>query len=97
MNWNVTVKTNVNKQLDKLPNKVRLILQLLLEELSIKGPFPGSNWPNYSKLRTGKNIDKRHCHLIKGKPTYVAYWEILDKAKKQIEVLFWSSKNGHIV
>ncbi len=38
-------------------------------EIRITGPVRG-NWPNYEKL-TG---NQHHCHLKKGKPTYVAVW-----------------------
>jgi hypothetical protein len=42
------------------------------------------DWPNYSKLAGGRH----HCHLKKGKPTYVAVWEVLDKDIKLIEVQY---------
>ena len=60
-------------------------LHLDLEE---DGPVQ-TPWPNYSKFKNqGKNVDKRHCHLLKGKPTYVACWQVLDKKKKILEVYY---------
>jgi mRNA-degrading endonuclease RelE of RelBE toxin-antitoxin system len=57
------------KQLPKLPAKVLDILERLLAEIEISGPIRG-NWPHYSKLGDGRH----HCHLRKGRPTYVAVW-----------------------
>jgi hypothetical protein len=33
-------------------------------------------------------VDKRHCHLIKGRPTYVACWEVKDPKNKILEVYY---------
>lgn len=55
----------------------------LLRNLEAKGPVLG-NWPNYGKLGT----DRHHCHLKKGKSTYVAIWEIKDKEIRLIEVVY---------
>ena len=52
-------------------------------DITDRGPVRG-DWPNFSKL--GKNT--YHCHLKKGKPTYVACWRMLDKSKKVIEVYY---------
>lgn len=39
---------------------------LLLKELKIKGPYR-ANWPNYTKM----SDENYHCHIKKGRPTYV--------------------------
>jgi hypothetical protein len=44
----------------------------------MNGPAPGKGWSNYGKLK-GNKEDLRHCHLIKGNPTYVCCWEVIDK------------------
>lgn len=85
MNWNVYFSKNAAKQANKLNKKVISILSLLIEDLRANGAIPGKNWPNYGKLKNNK-LDIRHCHLIKGKPTYVCCWEIIDKQQKIIEV-----------
>jgi hypothetical protein len=41
-------------------------------------------WPNYGKL----SQIRRHCHLKKGHPTYVAVWEVRDRQVQIIEVLY---------
>ena len=63
-----------------------LKLRFLLIDLATKGPAV-PNWPNYGKLQ-GKKGDKRHCHLQKGKPTYVCCWEVINKKQKVIEVYY---------
>ena len=69
MNWNIQFTGTAVKQVKKLPKSVQVILRLLVEDLSYFGPYPGEGWKNYGKLRGKKSIDKRHCHLLKGKPT----------------------------
>lgn len=34
------------------------------------------------------NRDLRHCHLIKGNPTYVCCWEVVEDEVKIIEVYY---------
>lgn len=57
---------------------------LLLGELRSLGP-QRHTWPNFSKMN-GKN-DEYHCHIEKGRPTYVACWRA-NKKKKIIEVYY---------
>ena len=83
MPWEVTLRKKVVKALKSLPQPVIAAFTLLLGELESSGPVRG-NWPNYGKL----NIDGRHhCHLKKGKPTYVAVWDDVSTGNsKKIEV-----------
>ncbi|MFH1629045.1 MAG: cytotoxic translational repressor of toxin-antitoxin stability system [Pseudomonadota bacterium] len=83
MTWAVTVKKKVQKQTKKLPVEIRKVLLSLLREIEIYGPYR-SNWLSYGPL--GKN--RYHCHLKKGKPTYVAVWEIIDKEIRLVEVSY---------
>jgi len=71
----------------KLPKSVKATLLLLVRDLEANGPTPRGIWKNYSKLK-GIRPDKRHCHLVKGKPTYVSCWEMEDKQLKIIEVYY---------
>lgn len=43
---------------------------------------------NYSKLRGTGRKEIHHCHLNRGRPTYVAVWEVLDKAVRLVEVSY---------
>ena len=91
MNWSVNFSTKAVKQVNKLgkvSKSALLALQLLVEDLKSKGPYPGSPWQSYGKLNNKKTIDRRHCHLIKGNPTYVCCWEVIDKKVQIIEVYY---------
>jgi hypothetical protein len=83
MSWKVTIKKNVTKKIQKLPENVRKSLTLLMRDMEIDGPVRG-NWPNYGKLLD----DIHHCHLKKGRPTYVAVWIVTGKELRLIEVTY---------
>jgi hypothetical protein len=72
-----------SKQIGRLPSIVRKSLIALMREIETLGPVRG-NWPNYGPLRK----DRHHCHLKKGRPTYVAIWEVVDQASKVVEVTY---------
>jgi len=86
MAWGVLLAANVRKRLKKLPKSIDEAFQLLLAEIKLSGPVQ-ANWPNYGKLRE----DCHHCHLQKGRPTYVAVWRILSKKERIIEVTYVGS------
>jgi len=83
MNWTVTLRGKVVKNLPKLPSGVRDSLIALLVEIEKQGPVRG-NWPNYSLLGRGRH----HCHLKKGRPTYMAVWEVRNRAIRLVEVTY---------
>ena|SRR5579871_803062 len=85
--WSIISTGSVDKQAQKLSENVLLQFRLLYVDLENKGPV-ATDWPNYSKLRGKKGIDRRHCHLKKGNPTYVCCWEVKDKRRKIIEVYY---------
>jgi mRNA-degrading endonuclease RelE of RelBE toxin-antitoxin system len=70
MAWTVTLSRKAEKQARKLPESVRSALFALIKEIRSAGPVRG-NWSNYGKLAERRH----HCHIKKGKPTYVAVWE----------------------
>jgi addiction module RelE/StbE family toxin len=90
--WNVSFSRKAKKQVKKLEvinEDVVLSLQLLVSELIEKGPEPSAQWKNYGPIKgQKKSIDKRHCHLMKGKPTYVCCWEVIDNEIQIIEVYY---------
>lgn len=69
MNWQVTISRRAAKQAGKLPKAANAALQRLMAGIEETGPVRG-DWPNYARLADGSH----HCHLKKGKPTYVAVW-----------------------
>jgi hypothetical protein len=81
MQWVVTVSRQAAKQIKRLPLSVRRGLITLMREIEVAGPVRG-NWSHYDSL--GKS--RHHCHLKKGRPTYVVIWEVLDKSSKVVEV-----------
>ena len=88
MTWIVKINKNAIKQIKHSTKRLEFIVRVLVNDLKTKGPYPGENWPNYGKLKGKKSEDKRHCHLIKGKPTYVCCWEVINKHEKIIEVYY---------
>lgn len=80
--WTVTVSRSVDKQFPKLPERVRKQLLALIRAIRSHGPVRG-DWPNYSKL----SVNKHHCHLKKGQPTYVAVWQE-NKTTITVEVIY---------
>lgn len=74
--WKVEFTSKADKQAGKLPVRVREVLFALVKDLQCTGPTLGplsKNWANFSSLK-GNDFPKGtyHCHLKKGKPTYVA-------------------------
>jgi mRNA-degrading endonuclease YafQ of YafQ-DinJ toxin-antitoxin module len=62
------------KSSKKLPDSVRKRLIGLLKLLEISGPVQ-KNYQNFSRLK-GEKTETYHCHLKKGKPTYVVVWKV---------------------
>ncbi len=86
MQWTVTISNKVSKELIKLPKPAYKQLFLLIKEIETSGPVRG-NWINYSKL----GANRHHCHIKKGRPTYVAVWEEQNKKIKLVEVIYAGS------
>jgi hypothetical protein len=61
-------------------NAYRAGTQVILE-IELGGPVRG-NWPNYGKL----DDTRYHCHIRKGKPCYVAVWQVTDATIKLVKV-----------
>jgi mRNA-degrading endonuclease RelE of RelBE toxin-antitoxin system len=83
MPWTVTLHREVAKGVPTLPQPVQDLVRLLLLELEGQRPVRG-NWPNYGKL----SRTRHHCHLKKGRPTYVAVWNVRDSKQRLIEVIY---------
>lgn len=86
MAWDVKLNKFAEKQADELDEDILSVFRLLKEDLTLKGPIPGRRWKNYSKIK-GSKEDERHCHIAKGRPTYVCCWRVF-KSKKLIEVYY---------
>jgi mRNA-degrading endonuclease RelE of RelBE toxin-antitoxin system len=80
--WTVKLVSQARKALKDLPKGTRESLVALLKELELLGPHR-HEWPNFSKLK----VDIYHCHIEKGRPTYVVCWRV-NKKQKLIEVYY---------
>lgn len=82
--WKVILSAKVEKARKKLPRTIDEIFDLLLQDLEKSGPIRG-DWQGFGKLADGR----LHCHLRKGRPTYVVVWaEAKAQTIKIIEVLY---------
>jgi mRNA-degrading endonuclease RelE of RelBE toxin-antitoxin system len=83
--WSVGLTKRAGKQLDSLPTAIQQKFDLLAKELEVSGPLR-ANWSNYSALK-GQG-QRYHCHIKKGRPTYVVCWEVVNEEIKLIEVYY---------
>ena len=83
MMWTVGITKRALKQIDRLPIRAKEALADLIRDIEEDGPVRG-NWPNYSRL--GDNC--HHCHIKKGKPTFVAIWQVRNRTIRLIEVIY---------
>ena len=81
--FKVAIKHGQNKRLAMLPESVRKLFFLLVEDLKADGAIQKS-WPNFSAL--GKH--QYHCHLNR---SYVACWTWI-KGSIEIEVYYVGSR-----
>ncbi|NJD39373.1 MAG: cytotoxic translational repressor of toxin-antitoxin stability system [Geobacter sp.] len=82
MAWIVTLHRKAEKQAVNMPKAALAALFELMDSIRQYGPVRG-DWPNYGKLSDSRH----HCHLKKGKPTYVAVW-VEDKQLISVEVIY---------
>ncbi len=92
MNWSVRFVGQARKALKKgakyLSKDALDYMNALFLDLETSGPTQ-TLWHGYGKIKNqGKDVDKRHCHLIKGRPTYVACWEVKDPKNKILEAYY---------
>lgn len=86
MTWSVEFTARARKGANKLPPLIRERLMAVVQALKHTGPIqPGM--PHFGKLKNQPR-SVYHCHLNRGRPTYVAVWEVKDKKIKLIEVTY---------
>ena len=83
--WTVDIVGQAKKSAKILPKNVAASFSLLFMELRTLGPYR-IDWPNYTKMKG--SLEDYHCHVEKGRPTYVACWRIVDKKQRIIEVYY---------
>jgi hypothetical protein len=78
-----------------MPKKVLDQLTKLLKGMELSGPIQKS-WPHFSALEKSKLVpeDSYHCHIKRGRPTYVVCWQEVNKKTKSIEVFYVGTHEG---
>ena len=84
--WTVEITGKAQKQRGKLPEDIADALLALWTELKLEGPVQ-PEWSHYGKLK-GRKKEEHHCHLNKGRPAYVAVWQVLDKQIRLMEIKY---------
>ena len=79
--WNVNLSKKCVRQIRSLPDSLKERLFSLFKEIECSGPVRG-DWPNYVKLPENRH----HCHIKKGKPTYVVVWQ--ESGNQSVEVKY---------
>ncbi len=97
--WHVSLSRDAKKQYIKLersgqkrPSIIDAIDALVID-LMINGPIL-TGWPNYGLIKLGKNDTFHHCHLKKGRPTFVACWKVTDERGKKLELFYVGTHEG---
>lgn len=87
--WQVVFSVRASKQKKKLPEKIRLQIDLLVREIEQLGPIR-KNWTHFSSLakRRGIPANSYHCHIKGGKPTYVVCWHVGNNKIKVVEIFY---------
>ncbi len=85
LEWTIDIVGQAKKSGKHLSKEATMSFAALLLEMRNFGPYR-SNWPNYTKMKNKK--EDYHCHIEKGRPTYVVCWRIANKNKKIIEVYY---------
>ena len=81
--WAVILGRKARKQVKALPRQIFANFAALVLDIEKEGPVRG-NWPNYGKLLARRH----HCHIKKGRPTYVAVWEETAGNVRIVEVVY---------
>ena len=77
--WQVTLTPDAFKAIGRLPKAIQERAFTLIKGIEVMGPVRG-DWPNYGKLPG----NKRHCHIKKGRPTYVMVWRVVDSETVEV-------------
>ena len=86
MMWTVEFSAKAAKQKAKLPAKIGERLDALCAKIAFQDPVLPAV-PHFGKLE-GWPGEVFHCHLNKGRPTYVAIWKVEDRTVQIIEVTY---------
>jgi mRNA-degrading endonuclease RelE of RelBE toxin-antitoxin system len=86
MSWQVSMTPRAAKQAQKLPDRIRQRLGTLFLSIELSGPIQPT-MPHFGKLKNRPG-EWYHCHLNKGRPTYVVVWQVVNKKAVLVEVTY---------
>lgn len=86
MQWVVRFSGRAAKQTAKLPPKIAERLNALRRAIEFSGPKQHT-MPHFGKLKNWPG-EVYHCHLNKGRPTYVAVWRVEADGVCLVEVIY---------
>jgi mRNA-degrading endonuclease RelE of RelBE toxin-antitoxin system len=86
--WAVNLSAPAVKMVKKMPEKVISLLTALIGDIEENDPIQ-KEWADFGSLAKSKRIPENvyHCHLKKGRPTYVVCWQV-NKERKIVEVFY---------
>ena len=86
MDWTVVFSGKAAKQAVKLPARIAERLDALQVTIEAFGPIL-PNLPHFGRLKNWKG-EVYHCHLNKGRPTYVAVWSVQYRTVQLVEIIY---------
>jgi len=86
MKWTVVFTQKAAKQAKKLPMRIVEALNALRRNIEETGPLQTGR-PHFWKLKKWPR-EAYHCHLNRGRPTYVVVWEIENGSIRVVEVTY---------
>lgn len=89
MRYTVTFSGRAAKQAGKLPARALDAVTLLRSDIEADGPL-ATRWPNFGAIRGRPGC--YHCHLKKGRPTYVAVWRVV--SEQEVEIRYVGTHEG---
>jgi len=86
MQWTVEFTAKAAKQARALPKRIAERLDALRKAMEYGGPLQPT-MPHFGKLKN-KGASFYHCHLNRGRPTYVAVWRVVKDRVQLVEVIY---------
>jgi mRNA-degrading endonuclease RelE of RelBE toxin-antitoxin system len=86
MTWTVNFSNKAAKQVKTLPARIDERLDALRIKIEAIGPVQVA-LPHFGKLKNWPG-ETYHCHLSKGRPTYVAVWQVENNDVQVVEVIY---------
>lgn len=84
--WKVELTAKAGKLKANLPTRIEERLDALTFAIELTGPVQPT-MPHFGKLKNRPG-EVYHCHLNKGRPTYVVVWQVKDRLILLVEVTY---------